>query len=123
MMMSYYYVEQKIHNYILDDSNRRETREKALVWLNDFNDAMYPRMFNIVKLLNELDDDLYDTGEIELDEEGKAYVIVCGIEFNEFGGFDFMTSMFYIMSNFMKCKRGRITEVKYLWDKIGEWKC
>ena len=78
MLMSYYDVENKIHNYILDDSNRREPRERALLWLSDFNDAMYPRMFNIVKLLNELDDDVYDTGEIELDEEGKKYVIECG---------------------------------------------
>lgn len=115
--MSYYDVEQKIHNYILDDTNSRETREKALEWLNDFNDAMFPRMFNIVKLLNELDDDA------ELDEEGKKYVIECGYEFNEFGGFEFMTSLFYIMSNFMKCKWGRITEVKYLWNKVGRWEC
>lgn len=116
-------VEDKMTKFINDSSNDEEYRSAVLIWLNDFSDAYYPYMFEIVKLLNDMDydDDKFEYGE--LDEAGKKYVYECGEKFNEYGGFDYMNSMFYIMNNFMDCKFGVINEVKYIWNGIGDWKC
>tara|TARA_R110000823_G_scaffold307335_1_gene430333 strand:+ start:1133 stop:1492 length:360 start_codon:yes stop_codon:yes gene_type:complete len=118
-MMSYSDVENRMIDFIKNKYNDEEKRMAVLDWYKNFNDAYYSKMYEIVKMIDEgLEEFDRRMGEYNSESIIKKY----GYDFYNYGGEDFMRSLFYIMSNFMECDSEKMTEVKYIWSGIGDWK-
>ena len=113
---TYKEITEKMMDYI-----QRECRREVLEWLSEFNEAFYPFMCKVVDILNNIDeDDFIEREDAGIGEEEEKFIKWFGELLNRRGGLTTQQAMFYVMSNFMECRR--VSVLRYVWSGIGEWR-
>ena len=109
-------VNKKMYDYL-----QRECRQEVLEWISEFNEAFYPFMCKVVDILNDIDeDDFMEREDAGIGEEEEKFIKWFGGLLHRRGGLTTQQAIFYIMCNFMECRR--VSVLRYVWDGIGEWR-
>ena len=112
-------VVKKMMIHIADGNN--EIRGNVLEWLSEFNEAFYPFMCKVVDIFENIDeDDFVEEEDAGINKEQEKFIEWFGELLHKRGGFQTQQANYYIMYNFMECRR--VSMLNYMWDDIGEWK-
>ena len=118
---TYEEVVKKMMKYISDEGGDDELRGSVLMWLSEFNEAFYPFMCKIVDIMNNIDEDDFTMREdAGINKEQEKFIEWFGALLDRRGGIQTQQGNYYVMYNFMECRRVHI--LNYMWNDIGEWK-